>query len=117
MRFKVDENLPTEAAELLQQANHDALAVVEQQLGGHPDFNIASICQQEGRALITLDMDFADIRAYPPDQFPGLVVLRLRRQDKPHVLEILTQLMHVFLDEPLDRHLWIVEEEHIRVRG
>jgi predicted nuclease of predicted toxin-antitoxin system len=117
MRFKVDENLPIEVKELLQQANHDALTILEQQLGGHTDFNIASICQQERRALITLDVDFADIRAYPPDQFPGLVVLRLRRQDKLHVLEILTQLMHVFLDEPLDRHLWIVEEERIRVRG
>jgi predicted nuclease of predicted toxin-antitoxin system len=44
MRFKVDENLPIEVAELLQQANHDALTILEQQLGGHADFNIASIC-------------------------------------------------------------------------
>ena len=34
MRFKIDENLPVEAAELLRQAGHDAVTVLEQHLGG-----------------------------------------------------------------------------------
>lgn len=66
MMFKIDENLPVEAAEILRQAGYDASTVVEQRLGGKPDSDIASVCQQEGRALITLDTDFGDIRAYPP---------------------------------------------------
>lgn len=82
MRFKIDENLPIEAAEVLQQAGHDASTVLQQDLGGgRADTDTASICQRERRALVTLDMDFADIRTYPPKQFLGLIVLRLRRQD------------------------------------
>lgn len=68
MQFKVDENLPLEVAELLRQAGYAAATVFEQQLGGEADADIASVCQQEGRALVTLDTDFADIRAYPPEQ-------------------------------------------------
>ena len=117
MKFKVDENLPVEVAELLRQAGHDAATVLEQHLSGSADSDVALVCQREERILVTLDLDFADIRAYPPVQFPGIVVLRLKQQDKPHVLEILSRLMRVFPDEPLERHLWIVEERQIRIRG
>jgi predicted nuclease of predicted toxin-antitoxin system len=117
MRFKIDENLPAEAAKLLRHSGYDAATVPEQHLGGSADHVIASICQQENRVLVTLDMDFADIRTYPPGDFPGMVVLRLRRHDKPYVLEILARLIELFPREPLDRHLWIVEERRIRIRG
>jgi hypothetical protein len=42
---------------------------------------------QKGKAaLVTLDTDFCDIRKYSPQDYHGLIVLRLKRQDKPHVL-------------------------------
>jgi predicted nuclease of predicted toxin-antitoxin system len=69
MRFKLDENMPVEAAELLRAANYVADTVHDEQLAGHPDPDVALVCQREQRALITLDLDFADIRAYPPDQY------------------------------------------------
>jgi hypothetical protein len=62
-------------------------------------------------------MDFADIRNYPPAEFPGLIVLRLRQQDKPYVLDVLTRLVQVIRSEPLEGHLWIVEESRVRIRG
>jgi predicted nuclease of predicted toxin-antitoxin system len=77
MKFKVDENLPVEAAEELRQAGYDAVSVIDQNLSGDTDLTISTVCQHEARALATLDVDFADIRAYPPGQFAGLVVLRL----------------------------------------
>jgi len=117
MKFKVDENLPVEAAEALRRAGHDAATVLEQEYGGSVDAQLAALCQQESRILVTLDMDFADIRAYPPTEFPGLIVLRLRQQDKPHVLDVLAHLIQLLGQEPLDRHLWIVEENRVRIRG
>ena len=90
---------------------------MQQDLGGKADTDIASICQRERRALVTLDMDFADIRTYPPKQFSGLIVLRLRRQDKPRVLEVLSHLVPVLSSEPPEHRLWIVEEDRIRIRN
>ena len=86
LKFKVDENMPVEIAALLVQAGHDALTVPDQQLGGRADPDVANVCQHEGRAVVTLDLHFADIRTYPPANYAGIVVLRLARLDKNQVL-------------------------------
>lgn len=117
MQFKVDENLPVEVAGLLRAAGHDAVTVQEQNLAGSPDTDIAQICRQENRALLTLDTDFADIRAYPPSQYTGIVVLRLREQDKDSVLDVCADLVRLLTQEPLAHTLWIVDEHHLRIRS
>jgi predicted nuclease of predicted toxin-antitoxin system len=117
MRFKIDENLPVEAAESLRQAGHEATTVPQQGLSGEPDEHIALVCQKEALALVTLDTDFAEIRAYPPSQYSGLIVLRLRTQDKSHVLHVLKRLLPLLSTDPLAHYLWIVEEERVRVRA
>ena len=91
--------------------------VLEQTMGGEPDPIVAAVCQREGRVLVTLDTDFADIRTYPPAERPGLLVLRLRRQDKPHVLSVLGRVLPLLKTDPLSGRLRIVDEERVRVRG
>lgn len=78
MQFKIDENLPVEIAELLVIAGHDAKTVNDQRLEGALDSELANVCCVENRTLITLDTDFSDITAYPPENFPGIIVLRIR---------------------------------------
>ena len=46
-RFKIDENLPIEAAELLVAAGHDAVTVADQGMVGNPKTTLASVCQRE----------------------------------------------------------------------
>jgi predicted nuclease of predicted toxin-antitoxin system len=116
LHFKVDENLPTDVAALLTGAGHDAVTVVEQQLGGQSDPNVAVVCQQEGRAIVTLDLDFADIRVYSPIDFSGIIVLRLARLDKPRVLAAVTRVLPLLNQEPLVGKLWIVTEAMVRIR-
>ncbi|MCX6045911.1 MAG: DUF5615 family PIN-like protein [Chloroflexi bacterium] len=82
MKFKVDENLPVEVADLLRQAGYDTATVFDEQLNGETDRTIAAVCRLEQRAILTLDIDFADIRTYPPGQYAGLIVLRVKQQDK-----------------------------------
>ncbi|MEE9602948.1 MAG: DUF5615 family PIN-like protein [Thermoguttaceae bacterium] len=116
-KFKVDENLPTEAVDVLRDAGHDAMSVVDQQMGGRPDTDIAAVCRQEDRVVVTLDLDFADIRAYPPADYPGIIVLRLARLDKRRVLSVMQRLTALVEQEPLSDKLWIVDESSVRVRG
>jgi predicted nuclease of predicted toxin-antitoxin system len=117
VKFKVDENLPVEIVDLLRNSNFDVISVVEQGLSGENDPIIAGICQQEDRVLITLDLDFADIRSYPPEQFPGLLVMRLRYQDKTHVVEVFRRVIHLLERETVEHRLWIIEEKRVRIRG
>lgn len=115
--FKVDENLPSEVTALLRDTGYDAVSVHDQEMVGFTDDNIADICKAEKRAMVTLDLDFADIRAYPPENYFGLIVLRLDRQDKPHVLDVFARLVSKLDDEALAGKLWIVNEQTIRIRG
>jgi predicted nuclease of predicted toxin-antitoxin system len=115
-KFKVDENLPVEVTVMLRQGGHDALSVFDEDLGGAFDSSLASICLSEQRTLLTLDIDFADIRVYPPSEYFGIIVLRLIRQDKPHIMEIVRRLLEPISNEQLSSRLWIVEERKIRVR-
>ncbi|TVQ01077.1 MAG: hypothetical protein EA381_06375 [Planctomycetaceae bacterium] len=115
--FKIDENLPVEVAEMLGAAGHDATTIFDQNMIGELDPKVASVCKAENRALITLDLDFADIRTYPPSEFPGLITLRPINQAKPTVLALVGQLVELLeTGEPLSGHLWIVQETGLRVR-
>ncbi len=117
MKFKIDENLPIEFAELLTDATHDAVTVSTQGLRGTDDPTLVDICMREDRILVTLDLDFADIRSYPPQDFPGFIVLRVARHDKRHLMEVFQRAISLIDREPLKRHLWIVEETRVRIRG
>lgn len=93
MRCKIDENLPVEVAETLAAAGHDATTVLAQNMGGQHDRLVGDVCRREGRVLLTLDLDFADIRIYRPQDYSGLIVLRLETQDKPHILDVVNRII------------------------
>jgi predicted nuclease of predicted toxin-antitoxin system len=88
MKFKVDENLPAEVADLLRDVGHDAVTIYDEKLGGADDDEISPVFQAEGRAFMTFDLGFSDIRNYPRSTYSGLVVFRLKSQDKLHVLDV-----------------------------
>lgn len=117
MDFKLDENLPAELAGMLRALEHDARTVAEQGLAGKQDELIASVVRKEQRVLVTLDLGFADVRRYPPESYSGIIVLRLARQDKQHLVDVWRRLLHVLGREPLDQQLWTVDEGGVRVRG
>lgn len=98
-------------------AGHEASSILGQSIGGASDPDVAAVCQQEQRALLTLDVDFADLRAHPPEDNHGLVVLRSKRQDKPHVMGVIGRLLPMPKAEQLVGRPWIVEEERVRIRG
>lgn len=116
MNFKLDENLPVDLVQILRSADHDASSVFEQNLSGEQDRTVLDMCRAENRALITLDLDFADVRSCPPSQNRGIIVLRLQRQDRPHIESIIKRLLPVFESESVDGRLLIVDENRVRIR-
>jgi predicted nuclease of predicted toxin-antitoxin system len=116
MKFKIDENLPGEIAEMLRSALHEASTVADQGLVGAADQRVAETCAREGRILVTLDLDFADVGTYSPRQYPGFIVLRVYRQDRNHVLATFRRVLALLPHEASMHRLWIVEEDRIRIR-
>jgi predicted nuclease of predicted toxin-antitoxin system len=115
--FKVDENLPTEVANLLVEAGHSASTALSEGLGGASDEAVHAAANSERRVLVTLDIGFADIRTYPPAESQGIIVLRLRRQDKPYVVDVVKKLIPRLTAQDIGKKLWIVEDRRIRIRS
>ena len=117
MRAKLDENVPIEAAELLRAAGWGCDTVYDEGLAGADDPIVAARCQAEARVLFALDLDFADIRAYPPDEYVGIVVLRPAEPSRQQALELVSRVLPVLSAEWREHRLWIVEPGRVRVRG
>ena len=116
MTFKIDENLPKDAAELLRSSGYQADTVQEESLADAEDDAIAGAIRREHRILITLDLDFSDIRTYPPEHYDGIVVLRPKAQDKIAIMRLLRRLLRALENDQPERALWIVEPDRIRYR-
>ncbi len=77
-KFKIDENLPIEAAKIFKRFGYDAETVLDEGLQGSSDDELFLICKKENRILVTFDLDFSDVRTYSPGAHPGVIV-RLKR--------------------------------------
>jgi predicted nuclease of predicted toxin-antitoxin system len=116
MKFKTDENLPAKAAAVLRESGFDAETVWDQSLSGSADRAIAARTRDEGQILVTLDLDFANIRSYPPREHPGIIVLRLKQQDKVTVAAYMRRIAAALVRRSPAGELWIVEHDRIRRR-
>jgi predicted nuclease of predicted toxin-antitoxin system len=117
MRIKLDENIHPDVAELLKGQGHDALTVWDENLRGSSDTKIATVIQQESRALLTLDLDFSNIRTYPPSQYSGIIDLRVGSHSRKHVLGVAMRLLPMLASQEAKGQLWIVDEQNVRIRG
>lgn len=101
---------------MLREAGHEADTVADQKLSGAGDSELYKRCQAEDRILVTLDLDFANVHAYPPKSHCGIIVFRSNTQDKATLISLLTRMLPVLTQRSPRRQLWIVEQDRIRYR-
>ena len=116
MNFKTDENLPAEFEPVLRNSGFEADTVGEEGLSGSKDSVVFERCHAEDRVLLTLDLDFANVRAYPPKSHSGIIVFRTKSQDKRTLIALLERLVPVLKRRSPRQQLWIVEYDRIRYR-
>ena len=76
MKIKLDENLSRHLKPILVGFEHDVLTAADEGLLSRPDTEVAAASLKEGRMLFTLDLEFADLRKYPPGTHPGIILFR-----------------------------------------
>jgi len=117
MKFKLDENFGIRTQQLFRAAGHDVRTVHNEGLQGSSDQYLYEVCCTEQRCLVTLDLDFADIIRFPPNQAGGIIVIRVPRNPSLSLLEKLSrQFLQMVTHMSVEKLLWIVEVGHIRVR-
>ena len=118
MRFLIDANLPRSAIAAALKHGHQVDFARDIGLAAAADEQIAAYARLNAAALLTRDLDFSDIRRYPPNQYFGIVVLRL--PDDAVAAEI-SSVIERFLSEPaflaaLSGRLAIVERDRVCFR-
>ena len=116
MRFKLDENLPYRAADTFVDAGHDADTVYDEDLAGQPVEVVLAAAVCENRVLVTLDLDFSDLRAYPIGTHCGIVVLRPLDDSRAATHATLMTLISAGDLDSLGGALAIVTHDLIRFR-
>lgn len=112
---KLDENMPDSAIEILRSSGHDVELARDEDLAGADDQALLAAASSEGRVLITLDTDFADVVRHPPAGTAGVVVLRPHDQSIGLVTQIISLLGHFLKEEIVAGKLWVIDESRLRI--
>jgi predicted nuclease of predicted toxin-antitoxin system len=116
LRFKLDENLPSRVEPALRRLGHDVETAISESLAGAVDPILLAACTTEDRVLITLDLDFADIRVYAPGGHRGIWVLRPAEQTFDAILALVLAGVRLSAVERSAGQLWVIDEKRVRIR-
>ena len=116
MKFKLDVNIGLRGLRILTDAGHDVATVHGQSLDGAEDRELIEVCKEEQRALVTLDLDFANPLLFEPRKYPGIAVLRMPpKASRTQFIALVETLARALAKESIGGKLWIVEIGRIRV--
>ena len=116
MRVKLDENITTAAKALIAQHGHEVDTVVDEGLTGATDSVVSQACRSDERMLVTFDVGFGNLRAYPPGTHNGIVLLRLADQRPDVTLDVLRRFLIGHVLDDLAGALIVVSDDRVRIR-
>ena len=116
MRFLADMNISPKTVEVLQRQGWDIIRVSQVLSADASDREVLNFARQEGRILITQDLDFSAILALEGYDRPSLITLRLTISDPEIITRRLLETLPR-LEQILQRGCAItVEDVAVRVR-
>ncbi len=116
MKLKLDENLSRHLKPVLIGLGYDVLTAADENLLSHPDTAIAQAAKEEQRMLMTLDVEFADLRKYPPGSHPGVILFRPLSLSPLSVNSFITDFVRRTDLDKLAACVAVVDPVHVRVR-
>lgn len=116
MRVKLDENLSRAHAAYLIEHGYETDRVHDEGLSGASDEEVWRVVLQERRFFITLDLDFSDIRKFPPGEHPGILLIRARSRSQSSVQEVLERVLREQSLTTLQGCLAVADPHFTRIR-
>lgn len=116
MKLFLDENLSPQHAAELRTEGHDAVAVLEVGLSGATDEQILHFAVENGRVIVTLDADFANVMRFPPAQTLGVVRLKVHPATEERIRQAIRRALLYLQNIDITGRLAVVDEDKIRIR-
>ena len=119
LRFLADHCISNLIVESLAAPGHEVLRLKDHLPVESPDSAVIAKAQDLGAILLSLNGDFADIVAYPPAQFKGIVALQVLNH--PEIMPLLLERLKRYLElhpeiEDYRGKLILVDAYRVRVR-
>jgi len=76
VKIKLDESISRHLKPHLQREGRDVFTAADEGLLGKSDVEVGAAAKSEGVILFTLDLEFADLRKFPPGTHPGIMLFR-----------------------------------------
>ncbi len=102
MRFLLDMGISPETRSFLERLGHDVAHVIDAGMSKGSDFQIMAKALNEGRIILTHDLDFGRILAFSGERLPSVVTFRLTNMRPDNVNNYCKTIIDRFSDV-LDR--------------
>jgi predicted nuclease of predicted toxin-antitoxin system len=116
MKFLADMNVSMSTVRHLLADGHDAVHLREQGLERLSDAEIIEKAREEGRVIITFDLDFGDLMAAGNEVLPSIVIFRLSEATPSNVSLRLSETLQLKEAELAEGAIVIVEDARYRTR-
>ena len=117
IKFFLDVNIPYAALEVFKEFHLEALHARDVGLSRSDDQEIMEYAIKNKCILITKDMEFANIKLFPPMRHHGMIIMRLPSFFKASQCnEVLKRFLSAVNKEDLEKFLAIVKVGRYRIR-
>ena len=116
MNFLIDANIPRSTKAVIESLGHNVVDVRDILPPASPDSDVASLALAENRVIITRDQDFANILLYPPEKYPGIIVLKVRAFKPPNINRLIEVFLTTNPPEIISHSLIILEPTRFRIK-
>jgi predicted nuclease of predicted toxin-antitoxin system len=116
MKFLADMGISPRTVEKLRREGYDAVHLVEEKLEKLEDREILTKARDEGRIILTVDLDFAYLLAVSSAVLPSVVLFRLGNESREVIEEYLDDVLSQFSEELDAGAIISVKENGFRLR-
>ncbi|MFQ5632247.1 MAG: DUF5615 family PIN-like protein, partial [bacterium] len=93
---------------------HEIILATERGLGGEDDPVLLAQAVSEKCVFLTRDMHFTNILLYPPSDYPGIIVLKIKPQTTTAVHMSLAKALNYFDQDTIQKALVVVDHNKFR---
>jgi predicted nuclease of predicted toxin-antitoxin system len=110
-------DMPVSASLLsvLEDRGHEGVHASQLGLDRAPDEDLLALARQEGRVVITADLDFPRMLALSVAEGPGLILFRGGTYSDQEMRGLLERVLDAVEPEALERSVCVVDRQRVRI--
>ena len=116
LKFLLDENISPILIEKIKVSYPGSASSYEIGYEGKSDIEIYHFLRDHSYILITFDLDFTDIRKFPPEFVPGIIVLRFKNRKIQDIIAETMIYLEKLKEVDFEQALVIFQDTGIRIK-